>query len=724
MKGTKNQNQQKQKTINPIAIKKLYLKQYSKNPNFSNWEPNEKIMALSNRYGFLGILNSGFNSEGENTLEISIQDDFDLLIKQENGFSLFFWLILGKQQNFLTRYILKKGTTIDELTPTIGLLQNNTNLFIKITTSNKRIENLISNKKLEPNKIYSICLSVNFDINEDKSEMSLYIDGALDSQNSIPGIPSFNNGNIFLGKPDITCHGFNGIISEIMLCPRNLEENEINEIYNNCINYFNENQGESFQTAIVFENKFQRGVLLEKYMKYTGSKPFIIDNLALSNYELKEIVKKYDEEERLIDEDNNNIINEDPKQIKLMEKMDNMLNNNDEFIIVKKMYLNAKTIYTILFLCNKGEDYMEIKRVIDVFEILSENLLFNIDYDFMFRLCKNLNSISIEDKNFFSLSIFFQNLKQIHDIYFPDENINDPIEYEENNQESIKQYENLLKSTQGFKNVIDENEMENKNFRICNIKELYQKNNNNNQSNKNTDDDFYITNKSKKPENLKRPESAQISMDKLVEKKIEYEDSKITENENEENENINTENNNNKVKEKNEYDPEYPENWSEGNFEVTINHCYNCHEHKMTTRHLEFQFIDKFNEIGQAIKMEFPNCDVYGNYDNLEYFGQFDVYVRGLGPFFDEQGRFFIFKKQKIGRFPKINEIIDKLITLSIVYGGSINMESAQKQFLKENEFKKSKFFHELPAYYSEKCEEAMNEFKNGGDKKDKKKVK
>ena len=49
---------------------------------------------------------------------------------------------------------------------------------------------------------------------------------------------------------------------------------------------------------------------------------------------------------------------------------------------------------------------MEIKRVIDVFEILSENLLFNIDDDFMFRLCKNLNSISIEDKNFFSLSIF------------------------------------------------------------------------------------------------------------------------------------------------------------------------------------------------------------------------------------------------------------------------------------------------------------------------------
>ena len=295
MKKTKNSENKNTKTdknkiINPSAIKKQYLNQYSNNPNFSNWEPNEKIIALNNRYGFLGILNSGFKSEGENTLEISIPEDYDLIIKEENGFSIFFWLILNKQQNYLTRYIIKKGSSIDELTPTIGLLQNNSNLFIKITSSNQRIETLISNKKLYPNKIYSICFSVNFDNEEEITEMILYIDGILDSQISIPGIPNFNNGNFFLGKPDITTHGFNGIISEIMLCPRNLEEREINEIYNECINYFYQNQGESFQTAIIFENKFQRGVLLEKYIKYTGSKPFIIDNLSLSNFELKEIV--------------------------------------------------------------------------------------------------------------------------------------------------------------------------------------------------------------------------------------------------------------------------------------------------------------------------------------------------------------------------------------------------------------------------------------------------
>ena len=232
MKKTKNSENKNTKTdknkiINPSAIKKQYLNQYSNNPNFSNWEPNEKIIALNNRYGFLGILNSGFKSEGENTLEISIPEDYDLIIKEENGFSIFFWLILNKQQNYLTRYIIKKGSSIDELTPTIGLLQNNSNLFIKITSSNQRIETLISNKKLYPNKIYSICFSVNFDNEEEITEMILYIDGILDSQISIPGIPNFNNGNFFLGKPDITTHGFNGIISEIMLCPRNLEEREI-----------------------------------------------------------------------------------------------------------------------------------------------------------------------------------------------------------------------------------------------------------------------------------------------------------------------------------------------------------------------------------------------------------------------------------------------------------------------------------------------------------------
>ena len=165
----------KAKSFNPLAIKKIYSKQFASNPENFKWAPNEKICALYNRYGFLGILNSGFNSTGSNLLEISFPDTFDLSINQENGFTLFFWILLQKQPNNLMRYIIKKGNSVDDLTPTVGLLPNNTNLFTKITSSRQKIETMISNKKLEPNRIYSIALTVSNDPNEDLTEMSLYI---------------------------------------------------------------------------------------------------------------------------------------------------------------------------------------------------------------------------------------------------------------------------------------------------------------------------------------------------------------------------------------------------------------------------------------------------------------------------------------------------------------------------------------------------------------------
>ena len=51
--------EKKQKTLNPISIKKVFSKVYLNNPNY-NFPPNEQIMALSNRYGFCGILDKGF----------------------------------------------------------------------------------------------------------------------------------------------------------------------------------------------------------------------------------------------------------------------------------------------------------------------------------------------------------------------------------------------------------------------------------------------------------------------------------------------------------------------------------------------------------------------------------------------------------------------------------------------------------------------------------------
>jgi len=37
--------------------------------------------------------------------------------------------------------------------------------------------------------------------------------------------------------------------------------------------------------------------------------------------------------------------------------------------------------------------------------------------------------------------------------------------------------------------------------------------------------------------------------------------------------------------------PKYPDDWNTGDFEVVVNHCYNCHEHKKTTRHFEYVII-------------------------------------------------------------------------------------------------------------------------------------
>ena len=86
MKKSTIQNQtqstQKSKTFNQNAIKKLYQRKYSKNQIFSNWEPNEKIQPIINKYGFLSLLNSGFNSSGDNTLEITITENYDTLFQK------------------------------------------------------------------------------------------------------------------------------------------------------------------------------------------------------------------------------------------------------------------------------------------------------------------------------------------------------------------------------------------------------------------------------------------------------------------------------------------------------------------------------------------------------------------------------------------------------------------------------------------------------------------
>ena len=84
-------------------------------------------------------------------------------------------------------------------------------------------------------------------------------------------------------------------------------------------------------------------------------------------------------------------------------------------------------------------------------------------------------------------------------------------------------------------------------------------------------------------------------------------------------------------KEENAFSPSIISDWSDGSFELVINHCYDCHNHASTTRHYEYQFIDKFNEIGEAVKSKFPNANIIGNLDEQEYYGNFDVYLCNVG---------------------------------------------------------------------------------------------
>ena len=740
-----SQKYPKPKKINIQLAKKTYFKKFISSEENKNFSPGEKFTGLNNRLNFLGILEGGFYSDGYNYIEITPPDTFDISQTQEKGFTIFFWLGLNKQPNNVIRYILKKGISSPDQTPTIGLLPNNSNLFIKIYSSNQKVETMISNKKLETGKIYSICLTIGFDLNESLTEMSLYIDGNMDSQISLPGTPIQNDEDFYIGKYDSNCHGFVGAISEVMLIPNVLEDNEIEEINNRCWEEFINSNGLIFNTAVVLEEKLERDILIEKYMKHTGNQGFIIDNLSLTNQELKEIVKQYDnEEQKNNNEDNdmnkinnymeNNNLQESKNYLsqiesstvtKMKKDLEKLISNEEDFIKIKKFFLNYKLISTVLYLANDKNENMELKRVVDIFEVLGENMLFDVDLFFITNLAKGLNAIIPEDKKYFSLTVFFNNLFQAHEIYFPDEEASQYMPSESNileqnydnniapNPSSIGPFRDLYDDSEGLTGNIKEDFV---------IKSLYPPNKgikysgdispkmNNDLVNFNLEEKNNI-NKNKNNEDMTFVTSTKGATKNEIIKEESKNNENIINNENNIQENNENEENNEKG-----WEPEYPENWADGEFELIINHCYKCEDHTTTTRHMEFQFIDKFNEISDGIKAMFPNAIILGNYDDLEYYGCFDVYIHGIGPFFDNKGRYFLFKKIARGRFPKVTEITDKLVALSMVYGGSINMNKSQKQFLSENPEiigKKSKFSHEHPAYYSDKADEIKNKYYN-----------
>ena len=156
-------------------------------------------------------------------------------------------------------------------------------------------------------------------------------------------------------------------------------------------------------------------------------------------------------------------------------------------------------------------------------------------------------------------------------------------------------------------------------------------------------------------------------------------------------------------KDLNLFTPKIKEDWTEGSFKLIINHCHDCHKHINTTRHYEYQFIDKFNEIGEAVRTKFPNAIIIGNQEEQEYYGNFDVYLDNIG-IKNKKEKYLLYSKYQTNKFPSINDIMDKLITLVIMYGTSFNLEKSQinSQLLPSPPLT---ITHDFPAELSEKAE-------------------
>ena len=761
---------------------------------------------IINPNGFVEVLNGGMKSTDHESLEVIMPREVDFSIRQNNGFSLFFWLYLSKSvtlKNPVPVNVFKKGDTVDQFTPTISLADTQTRLLIEFSTSKSNREMVFSNKKLEINHFYSIGINFSINYDEELTEVSLYLDGKLDTQTTIQGEPIHNQGDFFFGKASTT-HGFKGTVADVSMFPSCLTENDIIIAHEDGLKALSDSHGTDFHMRDIFTEIFKRNKLIKKYAMYTGKPIYAVENLNLSNESMLEVVKNYDE-----DEVKNDIRPppEEPKERmerlkyeKMVRSMGKFIQNEDYRIWCEKINQNGRFINTIFFLANRGEDNLEIERIVKIFEIIKEILLFTVDYYFIKSLASILLALldSKEDKvEYVKVKTFFINLKyvleRIEDMKIKEEEENakyvsntkkgktdikslykSKMKTAQNNQyeeipmqniqpfgNCIPEHENLLLNTQNMKNTIDIEQEKNLQYYQSSfvIKSLYEKPKNLPGENPESPDvkilststSFITTDKEEKIDSDKNKidpkslddinsfvddllfdlEPYENSIDPIaikndpqaeeIEKSI-LERRRIIQIENEKKEHENNENDLNKTKEqvdqknkkeqkKYPFDPQYPKNWNLGQIEVVINHCCNCNQHRNTTKHWEYQFIDKFNEVGAAIIEFFPKAIIIGNLDPLENFGIFDVYLRGIGlPSNDPMGRYFIYKKSEVLKFPTTNDITDKLVALSILFGGSLNIQSAQSKIIGYEE--KIKITHSYPYDLPEENAKAIEEIK------------
>jgi hypothetical protein len=130
-----------------------------------------------------------------------------------------------------------------------------------------------------------------------------------------------------------------------------------------------------------------------------------------------EVVKNYDAEEK-----KNDVEPEPEKKDVKMERMirniQMMMSDEDVTIKINKINENAKFINTIFYYANKGEDNIEIERVLKIFDVISGELLFNVDQNFFEPLAHYLYAILFnkeDNTKYLKTNTFFKNLEIVLD---------------------------------------------------------------------------------------------------------------------------------------------------------------------------------------------------------------------------------------------------------------------------------------------------------------------
>ena len=316
---------QKRKNLTSRVLQ-LQVDRFVSNKNNKIIMPSRPIRSMVNKNGFIEVLNGAIESHDYETLESIIPKDVDLSIRQNGGFSMFFWLY-SRKVKFIDEkkytpdkvfYIFKKGGTVDQFTPSVGLIvqlvdgenrgsnnqqggslkERKVNLIIELSTSRSKKEQLFANKVIEDDHLYSIGIAFSINYEEDTTEVDIYIDGKLDTQSTIPGEPIHNQGSVFFGRPDSSTNGFSGTVADVMMVPCAINENEVALAHSEGLKKLYDTNGKSLGMNEVFGEIFKRKKLINKYALYTKKSIYEIENLGLSNSKMLEIVKNYDKEER------------------------------------------------------------------------------------------------------------------------------------------------------------------------------------------------------------------------------------------------------------------------------------------------------------------------------------------------------------------------------------------------------------------------------------------